>query len=76
MSDAASEAPPASSLPVYDGLTVARARQLAAVSGAAAVRDYTGEADSAMAYAAALAEAQHLLAELAAIIDRLDAAHA
>lgn len=51
-------------------LTISRARQLAAVTGAAAVREYTGVSDTELAYACALGEAQHLLAEVAAIAER------
>jgi hypothetical protein len=50
---------------------IARARQLAEVHGVAAVKEHAGEADLAMAYGVTLAEAQHLLAELARIAERL-----
>lgn len=43
-----------------------RARKLAAVGD---IKEHTGEADLGMAYAVALGEAKHLLAELA---DRLE----
>ena len=73
MSEAAGGAAPESSLPEYDRVTVARARQLAGLSSAGAVREYTGHADAAMAYACAFGEAVFMLRELAAIIERLAA---
>ena len=55
---------------------IKRARELAAVTGADAVRDRagetdTGETDAGMAYAVVFGEARYLLAELAAIAERL-----
>lgn len=70
MSEPASEAGPAS-LAEHDRLTVDRARQLAGISSAAAVREYTGHADTAMAYFCAFGETVFLLRELAAIVERL-----
>ncbi len=54
-----------------DRRLIARARQLAAVSGAAAIREYTGDSDPLGSCVAALAEAQHLLADLAGRLERL-----
>ena len=50
---------------------ITRARQLADLSGAAAVREHTGDSDPLGRYVAAFGEAQHLLAELAALAGRL-----
>ena len=50
--------------------TMARAVALADLRGAA-IREHTRERDLGMAMAAAFGEAQHLLAELVAIIGRL-----
>jgi hypothetical protein len=58
----------------HEHLVIARARQLAGVLGAEAVRTYTGTDNTDLAYAEALGEAQHLLGELAAIADRPDSA--
>jgi len=61
----------APSLTEADRRAVAQALELAAVSGAGAVREHTGETDIGMAYACAFGEARHLLTELAAIAERL-----
>ena len=50
---------------------MAKARELAELRGADAIRACTGEADITMAVAAAFGVAQSLLAEQAAIINRL-----
>ena len=53
-----------------DRALIARARTLAGLKGPA-IRAHTRERDLGMALASAFGEAQHLLRELAAIIDRL-----
>jgi hypothetical protein len=66
-------APPARSgypdamLSDHDHLTIKRAQQVADLKTPEAVKDYTGREDDFRACAAALAEAQELLTELAAI---------
>jgi hypothetical protein len=47
---------------------ITRARKLAAAGD---IKEHTGEADLGMAYAVALGEAKHLLAELADRLERL-----
>lgn len=56
-----------------DKQTIARARELATLHGAEAIRQHTGQDDTAAAYAAALGEAQHLLYELASLAEKLAA---
>jgi hypothetical protein len=64
-----------SALTAADRLAIADARELAALpENTDAIRKYTGQPDGDMARAVALAQAQHLLAELARIAERL-AAH-
>ncbi len=58
------------SLTAADRDTIARARTVAALTGPA-IRAHTGERDAGLALASALGEAQHLLAELAGIAERL-----
>lgn len=53
-----------------DRRAIARARELAGLRAAGPLCRHTGETDTAMAYACAFGEARHLLAELAAIIER------
>ena len=55
-----------------DHRMIAKAREVAALQSGGAMRERYGDADSGMAQAAALGEAQFLLLELAAIIARLD----
>lgn len=55
-----------------DRLMIAKAREVAALTSGGAMLERYGETDHDMARAAALGEAQFLLGELAAIIDRLD----
>ena len=50
---------------------ITRARELAAIHGVDAFKEHAGETELAMAYGVTLAEAQHLLNELAAIAERL-----
>jgi hypothetical protein len=58
-------------LTAADRSAVARARELAGISSLDALREHTGVSATDMAYACALGEAQDLLAELAAVVDRL-----
>lgn len=64
-------AAPASRLTGADRDIVARARKLAAASTADEVREYAGETDTSFAYADAFGQARRLLAELAAIAERV-----
>ena len=66
------ETDPPADLAGHDRRTVARARELIVVAGADAVRERTGEADIAIAYACAWGEAREVIAGLLAIIGRLD----
>jgi hypothetical protein len=52
----------------HDRDLIARARKLAVARD---IREHTGEADNGMAYAVALGEAKHLLAELAGRLEQL-----
>lgn len=62
---------PADPLTGYDRRTIAAARMLAGLSGPEAVRELTGDEDTAMAYAVAFGRAQFHLRELLGIIGRL-----
>jgi hypothetical protein len=55
-----------------DRRAINRAGEVAAVAGLDAVRERTGEADIAAAYAGAFGLAQWVIGDLLAIIDRLD----
>ena len=55
-----------------DRLIIAQASLLRGVAGPAAMRRHAGETDTAMAYVTGFGEAQFLLPELVAIIERLD----
>jgi hypothetical protein len=59
------------SLTEHDKYVIARARQLAGLTGIDDLAEYTGYANRDMARAVTLGEAQHFLAELAAIAERL-----
>ena len=61
---------PPAALDDTDRRMIAKAREVAALKTAEVMRERYGEADSEMARAAALGEAQFLLLELAAVIDR------
>ncbi len=65
--------PGASVLTDRDRRTLAEARELAAVP-ASKIREFTGEDDGHLGRAVALARAQILLADLAAVVERLAAA--
>ena len=73
MSEAASEARPVSSLTAADRRIIAKAHEVAALTSADSMREHYGQTDGDMARAAALGQAQFLLAEMAAIIARLTA---
>ena len=60
----------------HDTEIITRARQLAALSGAADVRTHTGDSDSLYSYVAAFGEAQELLRALTAIAERTATAEA
>ncbi len=53
---------------------VAKARELAGLSGAEKIREHTGDTDAGMAYAVAFGEAQWDIRELLAIIAELTGA--
>lgn len=63
---------PLTRLTDVDRRIIAKAHEVAALKGTPSRRERYGETDSETARAAALGEAQFLLAELAAIIGRLD----
>jgi hypothetical protein len=55
-----------------DRRTIARAREVAALHGTDAIREYTRQDTAEGALAAVVGTAQYLLLELAAIAERLD----
>lgn len=55
----------------HDRRTIAQARELAALRHVSAVKKHTAETDILLAYVNALGEAQYLLGELAAALERL-----
>jgi hypothetical protein len=54
-----------------DERVIAQARELAEIHGSDAVSKHTGEADTTLAYAVTLGEAQYYLRELARIVERI-----
>ena len=56
----------------HDRETIAAARKLTMLCGMAGIREHTGASDTTVAYTAVIGEAKHLLAELTAIITRMD----
>lgn len=55
-----------------DRKAIAAARELAMLCGMAGIREHTGASDSTVALTAVIGEAKYLLAELTAIVTRLD----